>query len=206
MHIDVWQAYREHYGTREGIEPSQISDMVLDPVHGQHLPAAERVTMKGKSIEGRALRVEKRADQLCRGLALDSKLIWVVSIYRGTPIYIPKSYTPYYMDPQKGTPNFGKTLNPEPLNPTARQWAAPNCETLNTGSNQSEQSCALRLSSSLLVLLLLLMLLLVFNNSNNSNKTTDSNSCNNGNFGNKATKLMMVFGSILTVLSCRTNF
>ena len=32
----------------------------------------------------------------------------VVSQNRGTPIWTPKYYNPYYRDPQKGTPNFGK--------------------------------------------------------------------------------------------------
>ena len=32
----------------------------------------------------------------------------VVSLNRGTPIWTPKYYNPYYGDPQNGTPNFGK--------------------------------------------------------------------------------------------------
>ena len=32
----------------------------------------------------------------------------VVSLNRGTLIYTPKNYNPYYKDPQRGTPNFGK--------------------------------------------------------------------------------------------------
>ena len=35
----------------------------------------------------------------------------VVSINRGTPIWTPKFYNPYYGDLQKGTPNFRK--NPD---------------------------------------------------------------------------------------------
>ena len=31
-----------------------------------------------------------------------------VSLNRGTPIWTPKYYSPYYWDPQKGTPNIGK--------------------------------------------------------------------------------------------------
>ena len=32
----------------------------------------------------------------------------VVSLNKGTPIKTPIYYSPYYRDPQKGTPNFGK--------------------------------------------------------------------------------------------------
>ena len=32
----------------------------------------------------------------------------VVSLNRGTPIWTPKYYSPYYKESQKGTPNFGK--------------------------------------------------------------------------------------------------
>ena len=35
----------------------------------------------------------------------------VVSQNKGTPIQTPKYYNPYYRDPQKGTPNFGKPLS-----------------------------------------------------------------------------------------------
>ena len=36
----------------------------------------------------------------------------VISLNRGTPIWTPKYYSPYYWDPQKGTPNFGKPPYP----------------------------------------------------------------------------------------------
>ena len=38
----------------------------------------------------------------------------VVSEHKGTPIQTPKDYSPYYWDPQNGTPNF---IYPIPYGP-----------------------------------------------------------------------------------------
>ena len=47
------------------------------------------------------------SSQNLEAVAVNS-LEMVLSHNRGTPIWIPKYYNPYYGDPQKGTPNVGK--------------------------------------------------------------------------------------------------
>ena len=44
----------------------------------------------------------------CGALYMLAQIDLVVSQNRGTPMQTPKYYNPYYRDPQKGTPNFGK--------------------------------------------------------------------------------------------------
>ena len=62
----------------------------------------------------RAARPHEKS-KVANAMIAHTRCYMVVSLNRGTPMWSPKYYSPYYMEPQKGTPNLGKLPHGRPI-------------------------------------------------------------------------------------------